>query len=166
MIYIISILFVISKIWSNFADENKCYYYTNMDKKIVFASLATVFVLTWTSMLTTSCQESLEERCARESKEFNEKKCPAKVADGVMLDSLVFERESHTLHYYYTFSGIADDPKAMEQMNPRKILIDEVRNSTSIKTYKDAKYKFHYTYHSASRKTILADVVVTEKDYK
>ena len=95
-------------------------------------SLATVVVLAVITLLSASCQESLEERCARESREFNEKKCPAKVADGVMLDSLIFERENHTLHYYYTFSGKADDPEAIEKLNPRKILIDEVRNSTSI----------------------------------
>lgn len=128
--------------------------------------LATFVVLAVITLLSASCQESLEDRCARESREFNEKKCPAKVAEGVMLDSLIFERENHALHYYYTFSGKADNTEVIEKLNPRKILIDEVRNSTSIKTYKDAGYKFHYTYHSASKKTILADVVVTEKEYK
>lgn len=165
--YIISLLFEISKIWSNFALENlKVITKMRIKKRNVVVSLATVAVFIGTTMFSASCQESLEERCARESKEFNEKKCPAKVSEGVMLDSLVFERESHTLHYYYTFSGIADSPKAIQQLNPRKILIDEVRNSTSIKTYKDAKYSFHYTYSSASTKKVLADVLITEKDYK
>ena len=138
----------------------------NLNMGNLRTSLATVVVLAVITLLSASCQESLEERCARESREFNEKKCPAKVAEGVMLDSLIFERENHTLHYYYTFSGKADDPEAIEKLNPRKILIDEVRNSTSIKTYKDAGYKFHYTCHSTSKNTALADVVVTEKDYK
>ena len=110
-----------------------------MKKCNVIKSLAACFVLMLANLLVASCQESLEDRCARESKEFNEKKCPTKISDGIMLDSLIFERETHTLHYYYTFSGNADNSEAMEQINPRKLLIDEVRNSTSIKTYKDAK---------------------------
>ena len=137
-----------------------------MKKCNVIKSLAACFVLMLANLLAASCQESLEDRCARESKEFNEKKCPTKISDGIMLDSLIFERETHTLHYYYTFSGNADNSEAMEQINPRKLLIDELRNSTSIKTYKDAKYNFHYTYYSASKKNKLADVLVTEKDYK
>ena len=114
----------------------------------------------------TSCQESLEDRCARECNEYNTKKCPAKISEGITIDSLVFERASHTLHYYSTFSGLADNPEVVNGINPRKVLIDEVRNSPNIKTYKDAGYNFHYTYFSASRKSKLADVLVMEKDYK
>ncbi|MGN0283153.1 MAG: hypothetical protein ACI4B3_12795 [Prevotella sp.] len=137
-----------------------------MKEKKLFRTTATTMLMAMVVALSIACQESLEDRCAREAKEFNAKKCPAKVSEGVVLDSLIFERDTHTLHYYYTFSGKADDAKIIEQLNPRKILIDEVKNSTTVKTYKDAKYKFHYTYTSASKKTKLADVLITEKDYK
>ncbi|MGM9718706.1 MAG: hypothetical protein ACI3YQ_10700 [Prevotella sp.] len=125
----------------------------------------TIFTLAAMAMLAFSCQESLEDRCEREAKEFNEKKCPAKVTDGVTIDSLVFERSTHTLHYYYTFSGLSDNKAVIEKLNPRKLLIDEIRNSTTIRAYKEAGYNFHYTYWSASAKKPLADVMVTEKEY-
>lgn len=34
-------------------------------------------------LIAVSCQESLEDRCAREAKEYNDKKCPAKVLDEI-----------------------------------------------------------------------------------
>ena len=128
-------------------------------KKNIFAMVAAV-------LLGVSCQESLDDRCERETREFNEKKCPAKIAEGVTIDSLVFEKEKRTLHYFYTFSGKVDDQEVINKANPRKLLVDEVRNSTSIKTYKDNGFNFRYTYWSASTKKKLADVTVTEKDYR
>ena len=38
------------------------------------------------AMLLTSCQESLEDRCAREAKEFTEKNCPRAVDKEIVLD--------------------------------------------------------------------------------
>lgn len=133
--------------------------------KIIITMKKTIFTLAALAVLVSSCQESLKERCAREAKEFNEKKCPVKVMDGVTIDSLVFERATLTLHYYYTFSGLSDNKAVIDKLNPRKLLVDEVRNSTSIRAYKEAGYNFHYTYWSASTKKPLADVVVTKKEY-
>ena len=117
-------------------------------------------------LIAVSCQESLEDRCAREAKEYNDKKCPAKVLDGVTIDSLVFDRSTHTLNYYYTFSGMSNNKEMMSKINPRKILVDELRNSTKVQAYKEAGYNFHYIYFSASTREKLADILVTEKDYK
>ena len=77
----------------------------NLNMGNLRTSLATVVVLAVITLLSASCQESLEERCARESREFNEKKCPAKVAEDVMLDSLIFERENHTLPLFINRQG-------------------------------------------------------------
>ena len=80
-----------------------------------------------TMLIAVSCQESLEDRCAREAKEYNDKKCPAKVLDGVTIDSLVFDRSTHTLNYYYTFSGMSDNKEMISKINPRKILVTPQR---------------------------------------
>ena len=53
-----------------------------MKKIIVFATLALFMV---------SCQESLEDRCAREAKEYTDKNCPAKMDTNIIMDSLTFE---------------------------------------------------------------------------
>ena len=67
-----------------------------------------LWVLSAIMMLLTACQESLEDRCAREAKEYTRKNCPAKMDNNSILDSLTFERETHTLHYYYRLTGFAD----------------------------------------------------------
>ena len=51
----------------------------------------TVFLLAIVALLV-ACQESLEDRCAREAKEYTEKKCPTLVIKDVTLDSLRFEK--------------------------------------------------------------------------
>ena len=70
-----------------------------MKKIIVFVCLA-VFLA--------ACQESLEDRCEREAKAYTAKNCPAKMEENVIIDSLTFERATHTLHYYYRLTGTAD----------------------------------------------------------
>lgn len=119
------------------------------------------------AMALTACQESLEDRCAREAKEYTEKKCPAPVGENTVIDSLVFERDTHTMHYYYTLSGNADNPKALSAVDARGLLLNQIKNATSVKTYKDNGYNFAYTYHSAKDKgKVLFSVTLTEKDYK
>ena len=68
-----------------------------------------LFYISIFTLLFVSCQESLEDRCAREAMSYTEKKCPAKIGENTTIDSLIFERESHTLHYYYTLTGNADN---------------------------------------------------------
>jgi len=127
------------------------------------------FVISMVGMasLLCSCQDSLEERCAKECKSYTEKKCPAPLTTDIVIDSLVFERASHTMHYYYTVSGVADDPARFAKINAAKMMKDEVKNATSIRLYKEAGYSFAYTYWSAKNKgQVLCDVIVTKKDYQ
>lgn len=128
-------------------------------KKIFYAAL--------TVLLLAACQESLEDRCAREAKEYTEKKCPAPVGENTVIDSLVFDRGTHTMHYYYTLSGNADNAQAVSAVDARNLLLNQIKNATSIKAYKDNGYNFAYTYYSAKDKgKVLFNVTFTEKDYK
>lgn len=113
-----------------------------------------------------ACQESLEDRCAREAKEFTRKNCPSKIEKNINIDSLTFERETHTLHYYYTLTGNADREGVMEEINGLNILKENLRNSTAMKVYKENHYNFTYTYHSEKDpKKVLLEVTLTDKDY-
>ena len=113
-----------------------------------------------------ACQESLEDRCAREAKEFTRKNCPSKIEKNINIDSLTFERETHTLHYYYTLTGNADREGMMEEINGLNILKENLRNSTAMKVYKENHYNFTYTYHSEKDpKKVLLEVTLTDKDY-
>lgn len=118
------------------------------------------------SLFLTACQESLEDRCAREAKEFTRKNCPSKIEKNINIDSLTFERETHTLHYYYTLTGNADREGVMEEINGLDILKENLKNSTAMKVYKENHYNFTYTYHSEKDpKKVLLEVTLTDKDY-
>ncbi|MDD6379863.1 MAG: hypothetical protein PUG12_08525 [Prevotella sp.] len=120
-------------------------------------------------LMAVSCQESLEDRAARELKEYTEKNCPTPVVNDQQMDSASFERESRTLRFYYKLYDKSDSKALFAQHGKdiRKQILNELKNSTSTKSYKDASFNYRYTYRSASNpNTILLDVKFTSKDYK
>ena len=123
-------------------------------------------ILAFLLLCLVSCQESLEDRCDREAREFTKKNCPITLNEEVTLDSMTFSKSTLTLNYYYTVSGTLDDAEALEKADARKMLLKELRNTTSIKNYKDAGYKFSYIYWSASKKgKKVANYTFTSKEY-
>ena len=125
--------------------------------------LSTLFVLL---AIMTACQESLEERCERECVSYTKRHCPLRVASDVILDSMTFDRTSHTISYCYTIGGVIDDRQLIERNNPRTQLLQEVKNSTHLKLYKEAGYSFRYVYYSAKTKgTQLFQATFLEADY-
>ena len=117
-------------------------------------------------MLLTACQESLEDRCAREAQEFTKKNCPVKLDNTTIIDSMTFERATHTIHYYYRLTGVADNESALQKIDAVGMLKSELKNTTSLRVYKENKYRFAYTFHSEKDpQKVLVDVVFTDKDY-
>ena len=128
-----------------------------MKKYCIFALLCIVLA---------SCQESLEDRCERDAREYTRKNCPAAIDETTIVDSLTFDRATHTIHYYYRLTGVADEENALKEFDAVSTLRESLKNSTSVKTYKDNKYRFAYTYRSGKDpKKILLEVVFTDKDY-
>ena len=114
-----------------------------------------------------ACQESLEERCARECLEFTKRKCPSAVAQEMIIDSMTFDRASHTIQYYYKLTGNSDRIDAYEKDKARNLLKNELKNTTQVMTYKEEGYNFRYIYYSEKNpQTIYLDILLTEKDYK
>ncbi len=129
-----------------------------MKKLLVFATLV---------LFIASCQESLEDRCAREAKQYTAKNCPVRMDKNIIMDSLTFEKATHTLHYYYRLTGLADKDGALDSIDAKSLLKNELKNSTSMKTYKDNGYNFAYTYQSEKDpKKVVFEAIFTEKDYK
>ena len=82
------------------------------------------------------------------------------------LDSLTFERETHTLHYHYKLTGFADQDSIVKNIDAVNVLKKELKNTTTLKLYKDNHYRFAYTFRSEKNpEKILIDVVFTDKDY-
>ena len=128
-----------------------------MKKNLLFLLLAIV---------ATACQESLEERCEREAKEFTKKHCPTMVDKLVRLDSMTFDRTTHTIGYAYTLTGQIDDAEVISRNNPRQLLLSQVENSTHLKLYKEAGYSFRYVYYSTKKKgTKLFEATFHQHDY-
>ena len=129
-------------------------------KKIIITLLTLAVVLT-------ACQESLEERCDREAKDFTKKHCPLPIDKDVVMDSMTFDKATHTINYIYTLSGAIDNEEIMKKADPRKLLLGELKNSTNLKLYKEAGYNFRYTYYSTHKKgTKLFEATFREKDYR
>lgn len=100
-----------------------------------------------------SCHENLEERAARECKEFTERNCPQQLGNGLVYDSLTFEDDTHTLHHYYSIKGIADNAQAfnLHKEELRKMELEGIRQDVSTKNYKEAGYNVAVTIRSGSQ---------------
>lgn len=117
-------------------------------------------------MSLSSCHESLEERAERESKEFTQKNCPMPVTKDIVIDSMVYERQSRTIHYFYSLRG-ETDTTAIDKTVAKKELLKGIKGDTSIRKYKEEGFNFAYTYLSTKHKgLVLIDARFTEKDYK
>ena len=114
-----------------------------------------------------ACQETLQERCAREAREYTERKCPVAVGKDIIMDSMYFVPATNTICYSYTLHGELDDSTVFQNTNPRQLLLHDLRNATGMKLYKDAGYSMRYIYYSAKNKgTKLVDETFTKKDYQ
>lgn len=99
-----------------------------------------------------SCTESLEDKAAREAKEYTEKVCPTPFVNDSRTDSAVFDKKRRTYIYYITLRGQADNQQAINDNkeklhNLQKTALD---NNPSLQKYKEAHFAFRMVYHSAS----------------
>jgi hypothetical protein len=118
-------------------------------------------------VLLTACQETLEDRCEREAKEYTKKHCPTLIAEDMVMDSMTFDKVTKTIGYCYTVKGAIDDTAVINSNEPRKRLLEQVKNSPNLKLYKDAGYSFRYTYYSTKENgTKLFEATFRESDYK
>lgn len=113
-----------------------------------------------------SCHESLEDKAAREAKEFTRKNCPVQVSEFIVNDSMTYEKNKKTIHYFYTISGKADTVAAINNQQAKEELVKGVKDATSIRVYKEHGFNFAYTYYSSKNKgKKLIEVIVTPEDY-
>lgn len=114
------------------------------------------------------CHESLENRAAREAKEYTDKNCPTPTVNNTRMDSIAFDKETHTISYYYTLCNTSDNAEIINRESDKlkKALLDGVKESTHLKAYKEAGFHIRYVYHSEKQpRQTLFEVVLTSKDY-
>ena len=106
-------------------------------------------------MITTSlssCQKSLEERAKEEARNFTERLCPTPVVNFSRTDSMTFDSSTKTFVNHCTLTDKMDKQELIND-NKQK-LHDEfkkaITESTNLKIYKDAGFKFRYILRSES----------------
>lgn len=115
----------------------------------------------------TACQESLEERAAREARVMTETKCPMPIGDTMFLDSVVFDIPTLTQSQYFRVYGELDNDSVFERFDIYALLLNELKNSPSYKALIERGVDFHYVYRStANPDEILLDLTLTPEDYK
>lgn len=114
----------------------------------------------------TACQETLEERAAREAVKYTQKNCPARIDEYTMMDSMTFDKPTHTLSYYYRLQGAADRD-GIETGEIRAALLQQVKNATHLRAYQEAGYRFRYVYRSAQSPDVTRfDITFSAADYQ
>lgn len=116
-----------------------------------------------------SCHENLEDRSAREAKEYTEKYCPTPVVNGSRTDSVTFQKETKTYTYYCSFVGKLDNAQIVARNRGKihRLMVKEIKDNTSIRKLKDAKYNFAYVVHSdKDPQKILYQQTIRVSDYQ
>ena len=117
--------------------------------------------------LLAACQESLEERAAREARVVTETKCPMPVGDNMFLDSVVFDIPTLTQTQFFRIYGELDNDSVLGSFDIYTILLSELKNSPSYKALIDRGIDFRYIYRStANPDVVLLDLTLTPEDYK
>ena len=112
-------------------------------KKIIYA-IATL-------ALTASCTESIEDKAAREAKEYTEKVCPTPFVNNGRTDSTVFDKSTRTYIYYMTLRDKADNAQVIDANHKKLYNIQKqsLDNNPGLKKYKEAHFTFRFVYRSA-----------------
>ena len=97
-----------------------------------------------------SCQESLEDKAARQAREYTERYCPTPVINYSRTDSVVFDKKRNVYIYYLSFCDMLDDSEIIEENRDKiaDMLTQSVRESTGLKNFIEAGFRFEYVCHS------------------
>ena len=121
-------------------------------------------------ILLASCQESLEERAAREASEVTEAKCPMPIGNNMYLDSIVFDIPSITQTQYFRFTGDSDNDSVVTVLNNSDVkgtLVRELKNTANYKALLNRGVNFRYVYRSSKNpEKIYLDVTLHKEDYQ
>jgi len=126
-----------------------------------------LFLFCAAAFLLLSCQETLEERVAREAREMTETKCPMPVDKNIVLDSVVFDISTHTQSQYFRVLGELDNDTLFQAVDSRSLLLEELKNAPSYRLMMERGFNFHYLYHSSkSPSKVMLELTLTPDDYR
>ena len=124
-------------------------------------------LLLLTALLTLSaCQESMEDRAARDAEETTAKRCPMRLNDEgtLILERITFDKSTRVWKQDFLLDAA---PETLEQIDMHDILLKDLKNQPSYKPYMESKFIFQYVYCDMKNPTdTLVDIRLTPKDYE
>ncbi|MBQ8464321.1 MAG: hypothetical protein IJ544_09445 [Prevotella sp.] len=120
------------------------------------------------AVMLTACQESLEERAAREAREVTETKCPMPIGNNMMLDSIVFDIPTLTQSQYFRFTGLNDNDSVVFALRDAKaVLVNELKSTTTYRALMERGVSFRYVYRSSRNpEKVYLETTLTPEDYQ
>lgn len=119
------------------------------------------------SFILLSCQESMEERAAREAREMTQTRCPMPVGDNMFLDSVVFDIPSLTQTQYFRVFGELDNDSLFDTVDSRTLLLNELKNTPGYRALMGRGVNFRYIYNSTkSPSKVILELTLTPEDYR
>lgn len=131
----------------------------NMMKRLFFFMLS--------ALTFAACQESIEERAARDAREVTEKKCPMPIGNegNVVLERIDFDIPSRTWKQDFLLS--VPEGENIDNPSVKQLLVNELKNMPSYKAYRDNGFNFRYVYCRMSNpKDTLIDLTLGTDDYR
>ena len=129
-----------------------------------------IFLMVASIILLSACQESLEERAAREAREVTESKCPMPIGNNMYLDSVVFNIPTLTQTQYFRFIGDTDNDSVatvLKETDVKGTLVQELKNTPNYKALMGRGANFRYVYRSTKNpETIYLDITIKQEDYQ
>ena len=114
-------------------------------------------------------RETKDEKFKRDFEQFTQKECPKFVDPNIRMDSICYDIESRTRSEYYTVFNQLDNDSIYTNdqiINPfRESILEELKNSIQLKTYKDEGITFRYDYRSNTTGKILLVLTYSPEDY-
>mgnify|MGYP000456462686 FL=1 len=123
-----------------------------MKKKLIYIGIF--------ASLLVSCTESLEDKAAREAKEYTEKYCPTPYVNDARTDSAAFDKTKKIYTYYISLRNKADNVILIKQNHKKLYDVQKqsLDNNPGLQKYKEAHFSFRFIYHSAKNpKEVLLD---------
>lgn len=113
---------------------------------------------------------SFNERETSTLRDFTRLKCPMKIDEYTMMDSMWYDSISRTIYYDYTVTGMLDDDSIYQNKETQKLMKrttkQNIKDNTEITEERDKeKLDFRFRYFSATRKKkILVDLIIKNEE--
>lgn len=109
-------------------------------------------ILLLLALVCSSCQESLEDKAERQAKDYTRKYCPTPLQNHTRTDSIVFNKQRRVYTYHLSLYDELDSQEVIDKHRSEivSMLQQSLRESTGLKGFVEAGFRFEYVCRSGS----------------